>query len=90
MLYAGLLLTTGYTAGAQTKKETRAYLKENRKALHEERKLYTKSEGRTRLDSRRIDRENYKQRKKMDKAARKQNKGQKYDGNALGNVFEGL
>lgn len=90
MACAALVLLGGYTTGAQTKNETRAYKKESRKALRAERKEHAKSAGLTRLDSRRIDRENYKQRKKMDKAARKQNKGHRYDGNALGNVFEGI
>jgi hypothetical protein len=89
MVCAALVLTT-ISANAQTRSELKAIKKEERKALREERKHYAKSEGRTNLDNRRILKENYKQRKKIDRAARKQNKGYKYDGNALGNVFDGM
>jgi hypothetical protein len=42
------------------------------------------------IDRERLDRQNYKQLKKMDKAARRQNRARNYDTNELGGVFSGL
>ena len=86
----GLVLLGGYTAEAQTNRDSRAIRKENRKALRSEYKQRTRGETRIKIDRERMDRQNFKQRKKMDRAARKQNRVRNYDANALGGVFDGL
>lgn len=86
----GILLLGGYSAEAQTNKNSRAIRKENRKALRSEYKHRTRGETRFKIDRERISRQNYKQRKKMDRAARKQNRVRNYDANALGGVFDGM
>lgn len=81
-----LILLGGYTAEAKQDKESRAIRKENRKALRAEYKQRTKSDTHMKLQRERIDRENYRQQKKMNKQSRKNNKGD-YDANQHGNVF---
>ncbi|MCD6063985.1 MAG: hypothetical protein K0R82_1896 [Flavipsychrobacter sp.] len=85
-----LMLLGGYAAEAQTNRESRAIKKENRKALRAEYKQRTRGQTQTRINTERMERQNYKQIKKMERAARKQNRGRRYDANTLGGVFDGM
>lgn len=70
------------------KKEARKARKEERRAMREEYRNRTGGDTRTKERQAQITKENYKQRKKMDKATRKQNRKNNYGRNDLGNVFQ--
>jgi hypothetical protein len=66
----------------QERKEMRALRKANRKSLR-----YKGTQAATAKEQKRITREQYRQRKKMDRAARRQHKT-KWGSNEMGDVFQ--
>lgn len=55
-----------------------------------ESKYMARQQYRVNADQGRMARENYKQRKQMEKESRRANRGSGYDVNSMGNVFKGL